>query len=294
MNFNNILHEIAETNPEVYEQKSGRRSLLKSFGSKVAVAATPFVVGALLGNKAQAKTTAASDVVAALDFLLEIEYFQYNFYHSGLATGNSSTVTLIPAADIPGFQMIQAHQKAHITFLRKTIDGLAAVPFTPHLYAGDPLLGDPYSPPSYDFTAHNSFQVYQDYNVFLMVAQAFEDMVVRAYQGQLSNFLANTNDILTQVLEMSTVEARHASYVRKLRRDRGAVEVCKPWITNNVPPSITLKDFYLQEDNVIQKGFDVTQLPGYTGTISASAASEAFDEPLDKTTVEALIAPFKL
>lgn len=293
MNFKNILHEIEQATPEVYEKKSDRRNLLKGLGSKVALAAVPLAISSLFDNKAYGKTT--DSILTALNYILELEYFQYNFYHTALATGSNTTTTLIPVADRAGFEMIEAHQKAHITFLRNTIKAMGSVPFTPHLYTADPLIGNPYTPPSYDFTAHSAFHIYEDYDTFLALAQAFEDMIVRAYQGQLNNLLVNTNDILTEVVQMSTVEARHAAYIRNLRRDRGAVDIPKPWITNNVAPNINLINFYLQEDNVVQKGIDVTTLTGTSGnTISFTAATEAFDEPLDKTTVESLIAPFKL
>ncbi len=292
MNFKNILHEIEQATPEVYEQKSGRRDILKGISSKVAMAAVPLALSSLLGSKAYGKTT--DSILTSLNFILELEYFQYNYYHTGLATGSNTTVSLIPAADRAGFEMIEAHQKAHITFLRNAIDAMGSVPFTPHLYTADPVTGNPYSPPSYDFTAHSAYHVFEDYESFLALAQAFEDMVVRAYQGQLGNLLANTNDILTEVLQMSTVEARHASYIRNLRRDRGAIDIPKPWITNNVAPNLSLINFYLHEDNVVQKGIDITTLPGNNGNISVTAATEAFDEPFDKATVLSLISPFNL
>ncbi len=292
MNFKNILHQIEQADPEVYEKQSDRRNLLRNLGSKAAMAAVPFALGSLFTTKTYAKTT--DNIANALNFILELEYFQYNFYHTALATGSNTTTLLIPAADRDGFSMIEGHQKAHITFLRNTIDKMGVVPFTPHLYTADPVTGNPYTPPSYDFTAHAKFHIYEDYDTFLALAQTFEDTMVRAYQGQLSNLLANTNDILTAVLRMSTVEARHASYIRNLRRDRGAIDIPKPWVTLNAAPNLSLIDFYLQEDNVIQKGIDVTTLTDGTRTINATAASEAFDEPLTQTNVNALIAQFLL
>ena len=290
MNLKNILHEIEQATPEVYEQKSDRRNILKNLGSKVAMAAVPFALGSLFSNKAQAKTTGT--ILSALNFILELEYFQYNYYHTALATGSNTTTTLIPAADRNGFLMIEGHQKAHITFLRNTIDKLGSVPFTPSGYTLDPITGNPYSPASYDFTAHNKYRVFENYDTFLAIAQTFEDMVVRGYQWQLGNLLANTNDILTQVLQISTVEARHAAYVRNLRRDRGAIDIPKPWITQNAAPNLSLIDFYLHEDNAIQKGFDLTTLSDNGTPISAMAATESFDEPLSDANIKSLIAPF--
>ena len=77
MNFKNILREIEKTDPEVYERLSGRRQVLKSFSSKVAVAALPLAIGSLF-KKAYGKTADANGVINALNLALEMEYFEYN------------------------------------------------------------------------------------------------------------------------------------------------------------------------------------------------------------------------
>lgn len=295
MNFNSILQEIEKADPEVYEKLSGRRHILKSFGSKVAMAALPMALGSMF-KKAYGKTTVGT-VVSTLQFALELEYLEYNFYHTANNTGSNTTDTLIPAADRPGFQIVENDERLHVNFLRTTLDTLGAVPFTPNNYTGDPITGNPYSPASYDFTAHGAFPVFSNYATFLDVAIGFEDTGVRAYQGQLPNLLGS-NEVLTAALRISTVEARHASFIRLIRRFYNAPATfqygTKPWITTNFPPAVALQPNYMGEDNTIQKGVDITSLPGFTGTISAAAASEAFDEPLDDTTVVSLIAPFKL
>jgi hypothetical protein len=294
MNFNNILQEIEKADPEVYEKLSGRRHILKSFGSKVALAALPLALGSMF-KKAYGKTT--DSVISSLQFALELEYFEYNFYHTANNTGSNTTNTLIPAADRAGFLLVENEEKAHINFLRTTIDTLGAVPFTPNYYTGDPITGNPYSPASYDFTAHSTFGTFSDYGSFLDLAIAFEDTGIRAYQGQIPNLLANDNDILTQVLQLSSVEARHASFARLVRRfyNTATFQIgTKPWITTNFPPAVPLQPNYMGEDNTVQRGVDITSLTGYTGTISNSAATEAFDEPMDKATVTSLLAQFKL
>src|ERR1700748_2808114 len=106
MNFKYILNEIEKADPEVYEKLSGRRHVLKSFGSKVAVAALPLAIGSLF-KKAYGKTTDA--VTSALNFALKLEYMEYNYYHVANNTGG-----LISAAELPGFQTIEAQELAHI------------------------------------------------------------------------------------------------------------------------------------------------------------------------------------
>ena len=292
MNFRNILAEIEKTDPEVYERLSGRRHALKSFGSKVAVAALPIALGSLL-KKAYGKGTDATAIVNSLNFALELEYFEYNFYHVANNTGG-----LIPANDLPGFQTIEAHEMDHINFLKSTIISFGGTPYTPRNY-NNPVSTNPAYVPSgtYDFTAGSTYHVFEDYNTFLIIAQTFEDTGVRAYAGQLSVFLGSANStILKQVLEISCVEARHAAHVRYVRRLRGgaAPDYPAPWITNNIPPVVALQANYLGEDNVNQDGIVITSLSGVSGTIPQASATAAFDEPLDQSTVTNLIAPFFL
>jgi hypothetical protein len=292
MNIINILKEVERTDPEVFDRLSGRRDMLKGFGTKVAAAALPLAFGSLM-QKAYAKTNALGTVLDVLNFALEQEYIAYNFYHSAMSTGSNSTVFLIPEADRPGFQAIEDQEKSHVNFLRQAIDAMGKVPFTPKYYTVDPVTGNPYTPASYDFTAGNKYPVYTDYTMFLKLASAFEDSGVRAYLGQMAlpELLAD-NATLSQVMQITTVEARHAAYVRLLRRSIGAIDYPKPWITNNIPPDIFLQPFYLREENAMQQDVDITSIEGVNGSLANDAASEAFDEPLEKPEVIALMMPF--
>ena len=90
-------------------------------------------------------------------------------------------------------------------------------------------------------------------------------------------------------MQIHSVEARHASHIRKLRKDRGAS--VKPWITGNDAggvPGVTA--VYAGEENTTQAGVQITGINGMS--ISANAASEAFDEPLTKDQVLAIATPF--
>jgi len=82
--------------------------------------------------------------------------------------------------------------------------------------------------------------------------------------------LISTPDLLTAALQIHSVEARHASEVRRLRGLKG-------WITGNLRgvgmPEAT-QAVYNGEDVTIQAGYDTAALFG------AAAGSEAYDEPL--------------
>lgn len=293
MNFQNILQEIAKTDPEVYEKVSGRRHILKSFSSKVALAALPIAVGSMF-KKAYGKSTGT--VISTLQFALEMEYLEFNYYHTGNNTGSNTTDWLVPVADRAGFQLVEDQERMHINFLRTTIDTMGAVPFTPKNYTGDAITGNPYSPASYDFTAGMMFSPFSDYGNFLDLAIAIEDTGIRAYQGQLPNLLGNS-DLMTQMMQMNTVEARHSSFARTVRRFHNTSSYnygMKPWITTNFPPAVALQENYLGEDNTVQRGIDITGLASFSGYVSAAAASEAYDEAMDQETAMSLMAKFKV
>jgi len=264
------------------------------------MAALPLALGSMF-KKAYGKTSLATDVINALNFALEFEYFQYNFYH----TANSlpdlippSTTYTATGNEKNGFISIENHEQAHILFLNGVITTLGGVPFTPNHYnaaAVNPL----YIPTAYDFTMSGTYSTFNDYPSFLMMAAVFEDTGIHALKGQIPTLFGNS-DILGQAFQIQSTEGRHAAHVRTLRRLNpiNAAEIPAPWIGNNIPPIIALQNYYLGEDNTMQVGgIDITTLPdtysptGYVPKISATAA---FDESYDITTAQALIAPFLL
>jgi Ferritin-like domain len=291
MNLKNIINEIEKADLEVYEQTAGRRDVLKSFGAKVALASLPLALGSLFNNKAAAKTTDTADVIAALNFSLELEYFHYTFYRTANNTGG-----LIPAGDLPGFQTIEAQEKAHVNFLIATITALGGVPFKPNHFTA-PTTQAPFVPAAYDFTASANttyaplfFNVFVDYTQFLIAASTFKDTMIRAYNGQLQYYAGTA--LYTQMQQLAAAEGRHAAFVRLIRRNMGASEIPAPWISNNIPPIIPLQGNYIGEDNTAQMNIDIASLAGVTGTVPKVSATAAFDEPMDKATVTTFFAPF--
>lgn len=277
MNLYKVIDEIEKVDPEVYERLDGRRSALKTFSGmagKIALASLPLMLGSMF-KKAYGQNT--SGIVDVLNFALTLEYLESEFYKKGVSTSG-----LIPAADMPGFTTIRDHEVAHVAVLKSTITQLGGTPVM--LTAAN-----------FDYTAGNGSMsgpyatVFSEYNTFLAVSQAFEDTGVRAYKGQAANLMSN-NDVLTAALQIHSVEARHAAYVRHLREMKGASNN-KPWITGNNTGGIPgVEKVYAGEENTTQAGVQITNINGMS--ISANAASEAFDEPLDKQAVLAIVDPF--
>lgn len=221
-----------------------------SFGKKLAVSALP--LGALAtyaSPKAQAQST--DGFVSVLNYALTLEFLEYRFYQTGLESG------VIAMDDTNVFQQIGKHEEAHVQFLQTVIS--------------DTLGGEPVQEPNFDFTAGGAFDPFNNYAQFMALSQAFEDTGVRAYKGQAG--AAQPNDtILTAALQIHSVEARHASQVRRMRGLKG-------WITRDNRgsgmPQAT-QPVYNGEANTTQGGVDVTTLT----TVRADGVTEAWDEPL--------------
>jgi hypothetical protein len=201
-----------------------------------------------------------------LNFALTLEYLEDEFYVMAL---NSSG--LIPSADRNIFMQISKHESAHVAFL-KTALGTAAV-----------------SKPNFDFTAGGTFaNVFSDYMTFLALSQSFEDTGVRAYKGQAGNLMGD-NNTLKAALQIHSVEARHASEVRRLRGMLMSQNI-KGWISgsesNGAPEAI-----YAGEENITHAGASLDSIASI-GSLSLNAKTEAFDEPLTKEQVLAIVQPF--
>lgn len=272
MNLQNIVSEIEKADPEVFEKIDGRRAAMKSFfnfSGKVALASLPIAFGSMFKKAYGRPTDAISDV---LNFALTLEYLEAGFY----AQGNAVAATLIPTDAARGaIATIGAHETAHVEFLKTAIMSLGA---------------SPVAKPTFDFTAGGTFpNVFSDYATFLAVAQTFEDTGVRAYKGQAGNLMSN-NDILTAALNIHSVEARHASHIRQMRKANAFGDV-KPWITGKDSGiGAVVQASYDGEETTTQAGISIVNIGGFT--VSANAASEAFDEPLTKDQILAIVGPF--
>jgi hypothetical protein len=273
MNLLNIFHEIEKADPEVYERVDTRRSAMKSFagiGRKLAFTALPLAFGSLL-KKAYAGTRGTNEMVAEiLNYALTLEYLEAEFYEKGIA------MAPIPAgAPKMAIQTIGAHETAHVAFLKTAITSAGATPVTK---------------PGFDFTAGGTFaNVFTDYASFLAVAQTFEDTGVRAYKGRAAE-LVKAGDVLTAALNIHSVEARHASHIRQMRKANNFGDV-KPWITGkNSGIGAAVQASYDGEENTKQANIEIVNIGG--ASISANAASEAFDEGLTKAQVLAIVDPF--
>ena len=281
MNLLKIFDAVEAHDPEIYQRLDSRRQVMRNFanvGKKLSLTALPLVLSGMF-QKAYGQTTGNAAVIDVLNFALTLEHLEYRFYQRGV-----SAIGLIPAgAATTAISSIRDNELAHVNFLKTTITSLG---------------GTPVSEPTFDFSAGNGSNVgpfvtvFTNYQTFLAVAQVFEDTGVRAYKGQAGNLLQQ-GDILQAALNIHSVEARHASHIRQMRKAAGFGDV-KPWITGKDPgvgsANSIVQASYNGEESTTQAGVSIINIGGQS--ISANAASECFDEPLTKAEVLAIVDPF--
>jgi len=201
MNFFQIISEIEKVDPEVYDRLDSRRSIFKNMaglGQKLSAAALPLAVGAIF-NKVYAQTPVGADVNAVLNFALKLEYLESYFYNAATA------VTGLSAVNQAALALIRTDEANHVSFLRTTITALGGTPIAVPATTG-----------VFDFTGGGRFNP-TDATTYLALAQSLEDTGVRAYKGAAPLVMANKT-VLTAALNIHSVEARHASQLRAMRR----------------------------------------------------------------------------
>lgn len=243
---------------------SRRDAMRKTALLGTAIAASPFALAAI-AKEAGAQND--SDVRDVLTFALTLEHLEYEFYVQGANTNG-----LIPASDRALFSTIRDHEGDHIRFLQQALGLSQGV--------GQGSAGRPAN--GFDFTAGGTLNTFASYQTFLAVSQGLEDTGVRAYKGQAPR-LINADATLEAALQIHSVEARHASAVRRVRGKKG-------WITGDNTDTAAIAATYAGEDNVMQGGVNLQTALG--GTYSTAAITEAFDEPLTKQQVLDIAGPF--
>lgn len=272
----NIIKFIESfTDENFLNAKGSRRDSFNGFkklGTNAALAALPLGIASLViaptkANAANASflTTTAADPIASLQLALILEYLEDEFYQIALDTNG-----LIPASDQAIIAQISQHEAAHVQFLMGALGNMAP------------------DKPTFDFTAGGAFPTFEDYPTFLALSQAFEDTGVRAYKGQATNLMSNA-DLLTAGLQIHSVEARHASQIRRLRGQKG-------WIIGNDRGGLpqAAQPVYDGEQNAIQAAFNTSSVNNSANgpSIPAAAGPESFDEPLTGAQAEAIAGLF--
>ena len=300
MDLFQLITDIEKVDPEVYARFDPRRRVFQHFGTmgrRLTAAMLPGVFAGLFTRaygQAGNLPTAIADV---LNLALKLEYLEKYFYQSAL-----DTVTFPNQEARQAIQIILNDENGHITTLRGAL--------------GAQAIADP-GRATFDYTGARGGEraalfpdVLTNFATFITVSQSFVDTGVRAYKGGAPALMPN-KDILQTALNIHSVEARHSSRVRSLRRGGvSSTSAPKSWISGDEgyaavagqvsPLGVGLRPYgpgadatlYPSEANVMQ-GPASSQVNIQTNSsITALAASEAFDEPLDPATVMSIARNF--
>jgi hypothetical protein len=296
---------------EEIEQGSPARP---GIAAALALGSVPIALAAL-SRDVFAQGTLPTAIKSVLDFALALEIFENEFYKAVLGTSastaqNNAFATVRAAvAAVPGavntLQQIQKHEAAHVA----TLTAAGAM----NVFSLDAT--------RFDFTGGRGTgngpfaRATTDLPFLLEVAQGAEDTGVRAYKGQAANLMTRPT-ILETTLRIHSVEARHASRIRRMRRAsagapdtvrysgtiRGGGAAAAGATDLGTQPTLVTAAFNAiygaganattapSEANVTQAGVNVSALSA--ASFGADAATEAFDEPLDRGDVVAIVQPF--
>lgn len=264
--------EMSNDQLEIFSSRREAFQKMGSFTKKMSLAAIPTVV-----LTSMPKLVFADHPATALDILnyaLTLEFLEYHYYQKAKDVNISKQHAVI-------FEQIRKHEEAHVQFLQEVIDSLGGTPVQ-------------FTRTDFDFTAGGAFNPFKDYATFLTLAQAFEDTGVRAYKGQAESIRGLGNNetvstVLTAALSIHGVEARHASIVRRIRKQNGwitGVDTSVPEAARAVYGAGMPAEEYPAEDNVTQGGVNLLTAFASLEGIDEAAITEAFDEPLDANTAD--------
>lgn len=322
MDFFQLLSDLEKADPDFLDRINPRRRVFKYLGNagqKITTAAVPAVLASFF-NRAygQTSTTLSAPVQAVLTLALQLEYLEYHFYNTALGISG-----LIPTQETQAITTIRNDEAGHINALRGVLGSAAPAPYlvTDFDYTGGSGSGN--GPMKNALTPNAAGNT--NGALFFAAGQAFSDTGQRAYKGGAPVLnTATTKDILEAALNIHSVEARHNSHFRTVRRalvantlgSAGAPAVSpydaapKSWVSlldNGGPtapdgskpaakvygagtPATGAPDAsYPAEDNITQAGVNLTTLGS---TYTTNQLSEAFDEPLDPATVKSIALMF--
>ena len=190
--MSNENHILSEIEPELADTLvASRRDIFSKYAKAGILTSAPLVL-ALASNQAFGQAL-PKKIEDTLNFALTLEYLEAAFYAQG-----NKTSGLIPGKYKTVFRTIGQHETAHVKLLQGVL-GAAAV-----------------KAPAVDFTAGGKYaDVFSNFDTFLTLSQTFEDLGVAAYKGQAGNLIGSA-EVLTVALQIHSVEARHASEVRRI------------------------------------------------------------------------------
>jgi len=318
MDFFQLLSDLDKADPEFMDRINPRRRVfqyLGNTGKKITAAAAPAILSSFFTRAYGQTATLPQAVIDVLNLALGLEYLEYYFYDTAL-----NTTGLVPSAETAAIQIIRNDEAGHINTIKGVL-GASAIPDPTRAgfdYSGGSGTGNgPMAAALLPNDPNNA-----NGKLFFAAAQAFSDTGQRAYKGGAPVLnTASTKDILEAALNIHSVEARHNSHFRTVRRAIAANTLGsatapavspfdaapKSWISGRDNNGPTAPDGSKPATAVYGPGADPTAYPAEDNTTQATVnlltgigttaytaaqASEAFDEPLDPATVKTIARMF--
>jgi hypothetical protein len=328
MDFFQLISDLGKADPEFMERINPRRRVFKYLGNtgkKITAAAAPAILASFFTKAYGQTSTLPQTVIDVLNLALGLEYLEYYFYDTAL-----NTTGLVPSAETNAITTIRNDEAGHINTIRGVLGSAAIADPTRAAFDYSGGSGTGAGPLALALTPGG---VNANGVLFFGAAQAFSDTGQRAYKGGAPVLNTNaTKDILEAALNIHSVEARHNSHFRTVRRaivanTLGAAtapavspydDAPKSWISgrdnngptalpsNTKPASAVYGPGNPATGNVtVSAGADtvypaednttqasVSLLTALGTTYTAAQVSEAFDEPLDAATVKTIARMF--
>ncbi|OWP62654.1 hypothetical protein CDA63_12840 [Hymenobacter amundsenii] len=267
MDFLNLLARLADLDTTALPAAAPRRAALGRLG-QAGTALLPALLFA--GALPQPAAAAPQDTRTRLDVLLlarQISVFENEFYSQALGLVAGVAAVPLSATEKTAVQTLQQQEALRVALFSKLItDGGATLPTAPR----------------YDFTGSKNgtkAALYPDLqtspDTFLRVAQLLEDAGGRALLGQ-AEYVRNDGYLFEAVVRAQSVEARHASHIRTMRRQRGAT--VKSWVS---PADAAITTAGTVAAKVYEGESNTVQV--YTTTATATVAAATVSVPFSST-----------
>jgi rubrerythrin len=207
----------ASTSAEAIDVRHYRRTFMKGVARVLGVGTAAQIMNAQTGSTPP--TPSAANDLNILNYALTLELLEATFYTQGLARFSSSdfaqsmtaqslrTLSQVSATPPPSgatdtslaqdiyayLSLVRNHEQAHVRTLQSVIRSLGGTPVTP---------------PTFTFP-------YNNVDEFITLAATLENTGVAAYNGAIP--MLSNPALVTASETIATVEARHASYLNRLR-----------------------------------------------------------------------------
>ncbi|MGP7796202.1 ferritin-like domain-containing protein [Sphingomonas sp. CLY1604] len=223
----------SESMIEVFDARSRRREDRRAF-FKAAIGAA--AVGTALGAAGGASAQAAPSDADILNFALNLEYLEAQFY-AYAANGTGLAGNLLTGSGTQGpvnggrqvqftdtavrqyAREIAADEAAHVAFLRNTLGSAAVAQPAIDIGVGPNTAFSAAARAAGLITAGQTFDPYASDENFLLGAFIFEDVGVTAYKG--ASPLITNNTYLDAAAGILAVEAFHAGLIRSVLYAKG-------------------------------------------------------------------------